>query len=40
LFDLGRQTCDAWLAQNADALGERSTVDLQELLPAKVWGNV
>jgi NTE family protein len=40
LFDLGRQACDVWIAQNADALGRRSTLDLQQLLPASVWGNV
>ncbi len=34
LFDLGRQTADAWLAENGPALGQRSTIDLQMLLPA------
>jgi NTE family protein len=38
LFDLGRQTCDAWIAQNEKALGKCSTLDVQELLsPAGVW---
>ena len=40
LFDLGRQTGDAWIAQHGDALSHHSTVDLKQLLPAKVWGNV
>jgi NTE family protein len=33
LFDLGRQTGDAWIAQHGAALGQRSTIDLQQLLP-------
>jgi NTE family protein len=33
LFDLGRQTADAWLAEKGPALGQRSTIDLQKLLP-------
>src|SRR6476659_9014860 len=33
LFNLGRQTGDAWIAQNGDALGQRSTMDVQQLLP-------
>lgn len=33
LFDLGRQTGDAWLAQYRAAIGQRSTIDLQQLLP-------
>jgi hypothetical protein len=37
LFDLGRQTCDAWLGQNKDSLGQRSTMNVQHLLPASVW---
>jgi NTE family protein len=40
LFDLGRQTCDAWIAQHGEALGQRSTIDIQQLLPAKVWGKI
>jgi NTE family protein len=36
LFDLGRQTGDAWIAQNGEALGQRSTMDVQGLLPG-VW---
>jgi hypothetical protein len=36
LFNLGRQTGDAWIAQNGDALGQRSTMDLQQLLPGTV----
>ena len=39
LFDLGRQTCGAWIAQNGNELGQRSTMDLQRLLPENVWGN-
>jgi hypothetical protein len=33
LFDLGRQTADAWLADKGPAIGQRSTIDLQKLLP-------
>jgi NTE family protein len=40
LFDLGRQTCDAWIAQYGDALGQRSTTDVQQLLPGNIWDNV
>jgi hypothetical protein len=40
LFNLGRQTCDAWVAQNGDALGQRSTMDLQQLLPGSIWDNI
>jgi NTE family protein len=40
LFDLGRQTGDVWIAQHKDALGQRSTIDLQQLLPERVWGDV
>jgi NTE family protein len=40
LFDLGRQTGDAWIAQHGDALGQHSTIDLQQLLPVSVWGHV
>jgi NTE family protein len=40
LHDLGWQTADSWMAQNEDALGLRSTLDLQQLLPMSVWGNI
>jgi NTE family protein len=40
LFDLGRETCDAWLARHRDALGHRSTLDVQQLLPANIWQNL
>jgi NTE family protein len=40
LFNLGRQTCDAWIAQNGDALGQRSTMDVQRLLPGSIWDNI
>ena len=40
LFDLGRQTCDAWIAQHGDALGQRSTMDVQQLLPGSIWDNI
>jgi hypothetical protein len=33
LFDLGRQTADAWLADKGPAIGQGSTIDLQKLLP-------
>lgn len=33
LFDLGRQTADAWFADKGTAIGQRSTIDLQKLLP-------
>jgi len=33
LFDLGRQTGDAWIAEHGAALGQRSTINLQQLLP-------
>ena len=33
LFAIGRDAADQWLAANGTALGERSTVDLQKLLP-------
>jgi NTE family protein len=33
MFDLGRTRADRWLAANRSALGERSTLDLQSLLP-------
>jgi NTE family protein len=34
LFDLGRKTADGWLARHGEAIGQKSTVDLQGLLPA------
>ena len=40
LFDLSRQTCDAWIAQHGEALGQRSTMDVQRLLPASVLDNI
>ena len=40
LFNLGRQTADAWIAENADALGKRSTMDVQQLLPGSIWDNI
>jgi NTE family protein len=40
LFDLGRQTCDRWIAQYGDALGQRSTLDVQQLLPGSIWDNI
>jgi predicted acylesterase/phospholipase RssA len=40
LFNLGRQTGDAWIAQNGDALGQRSTMDVQQLLPQSIWDNI
>jgi NTE family protein len=33
LFDIGRQTGDAWIAEHGAALGQRSTINLQQLLP-------
>lgn len=40
LFDLGRQAGKAWIAEHGDALGVRSTIDLEQMLPvnANVWG--
>ena len=35
LFDLGRQTADAWFASHGPAIGQKSTVDLQKLLPVE-----
>ena len=40
LFNLGRQTGDAWIAQNGDALGQRSTMDVQQWMPGSVWDNI
>jgi NTE family protein len=41
LFDLGRQAGEAWIAEHIDALGQRSTIDLERLLPVNVnvWGD-
>ena len=36
LFRLGRITADAWLRDNRGDLGQRSTIDLQMLLPIEV----
>ena len=33
LFDLGRETADAWFARHRPDMGHRSTFDLQKLLP-------
>jgi len=40
LFNLGRQTCDAWIAQYGGALGHHSTMDVQQLLPGSIWDNI
>jgi NTE family protein len=40
LFDLGRETCDRWIAQHGEALGQRSTLDVQQLLPGNIWDNL
>ncbi len=37
LFENGRRAADAWLATHAGAIGERSTIDLRNLLQAEVW---
>jgi NTE family protein len=29
LFELGRERCDKWLAENYDSIGAKGTVDLQ-----------
>ena len=39
-FNLGRQTGDAWIGQNGGALGQRSTMDVQQLLPGSIWDNI
>ena len=39
-FNLGRQTGDAWIAQNGGGLGQRSTMDVQQLLPGSIWDNI
>jgi len=36
LFDLGRQAGGAWIAEHRDALGQRSTIDLERQLPVNV----
>ena len=36
LFNLGRQAGDAWIAQNGDALGQRSTMDAA----GSIWDNI
>ena len=33
LFDLGRQIVDSWFVRYGADLGNRSTIDLQQLLP-------
>lgn len=40
LFNLGRQTGDTWFAQNGNELGQRSTLDVQGLLPGGIWDNI
>jgi NTE family protein len=35
LFDLGRKTAATWLAEKGAAIGQRSTIDLQKLLPVE-----
>ena len=37
LFELGRKTADAWWVEHEAAIGQRSTVDLQKLLPPAFW---
>jgi NTE family protein len=37
LFDLGRKTADKWWADHGATIGQRSTVDLQKLLPPAFW---
>jgi hypothetical protein len=41
LFDLGRQAGDAWFAEHGDALGQRSTMDLERKwdVNLNVWGD-
>ena len=38
LFNLGRQTGDAWIAQNGEALGQRSTMDVQHAVAGERVG--
>jgi NTE family protein len=33
LFNLGSNAADRWLAENGEAVGGRSTIDLAQLLP-------
>lgn len=40
LFDNGRQAADAWLSTHAAAIGERSTIDLRNLLQEDIWTGV
>jgi NTE family protein len=37
LFDLGRKTAEEWWAGNGEAIGQRSSADLQKLLPPAYW---
>ena len=39
LFDLGRKTCDAWIAQNEKALGKHSTLDVQHCCRRRCLGH-
>jgi NTE family protein len=39
LFNLGRKTADSWWARNGTMIGQRSTVDLQKLLPPAFWSS-
>ena len=36
----GDKPGDAWLAQNGDGLGQRSTMDLQHILPGSIWNSI
>jgi NTE family protein len=41
LFDLGPQCGDAWIAEHGDALGLRSTIELEHILPNEhIWGDL
>jgi len=40
LFELGRKAADDWFIHNDAAIGVRSTVDLQLLLPRSLWPEV
>ena len=33
VLDLARKTADQWFRKHGDAIGRRSTIDLQQLLP-------
>jgi len=37
LFGLGRKTADEWWADHGEFIGQRSSVDLQKLLPTDYW---